>query len=274
MTYWTKKRLTALLVHAALAALLLVWSLGSSLHFWTYAFTDAVYAYGAVICIDGIALLGFILHVARVQSPLAHARHVLPFASAVPLGYDMHKQFVHLGGVQTWAFTIGITALLVVLAFVVWRTIERLFISDVEAARAYAEEHMHALQVRSEQMHVMREAADAFVQKHLAFQADALQPVQLPAPVATVYARPAGPPEQPLLGADADAQACTMHPMQPMLDAHADVQASNADAMHDAVQQYACARCGAMHDAPGGKSPKALRQASGRYGCPACKTAK
>jgi hypothetical protein len=97
-TYWTPRRWIALAVHAALALLLLIWSTSSSLHFWGFAFDDPIYSYGAVVCIDGLALLGFALHLARIDSPLASARHALPLVSALPLAFDMHGQFLHLEG--------------------------------------------------------------------------------------------------------------------------------------------------------------------------------
>src|SRR5690349_4497445 len=100
--------------------------MSSSVHLWTWAFRDEIYGYGAVAVIDGLALLGFILYLARIQTPLTHARYALPFVSAGPLVFDMHAQFAHLDIVWVvWSFTIGVTMLLLVLSFVVWHTIER-----------------------------------------------------------------------------------------------------------------------------------------------------
>ena len=119
-TFWTGRRWVGFAVHAALALLLLVWSISSSLHFWEFAFKDPIYSYGAVVVLDGLALLGFALHLGRIKSPLTNARHALPLVSAVPLVFDMHQQFVHLGdGLLTWSFTACITGLLVALSFVV-----------------------------------------------------------------------------------------------------------------------------------------------------------
>jgi hypothetical protein len=214
--------------------LLLMWSISSSLHFWEYAFKDPIYSYGAVVVLDGLALLGFGLHLARINSPLTNVRHTLPLVSALPLVFDMHRQFQHLGdGMLTWAFTIGVTGLLVALSFVVWRTIERLFVDPVQAAREYAEHRMQALVTTSEQLQVMQRVADGFVHDH---QHRTLAPMQS-------YARLA-------------------EPMQPAVHVAND----------STPNQFECAKCGAMNDVPAGKDGLALRKSSGRWGCSQCKT--
>lgn len=252
-TYWTARRWITLAVHAALALLLLAWSTSSSLHFWRFVFTDPIYSYGALSCIDGLALLGLLLHLARIQSPIAAARHALPLVSAVPLGYDMHGQFVHFANALTWVFTIGVTALLVALSFVVWRTIEQLFISPVQAAQDYATEQMQGLQLRAAQLQVMQRAADDFVQQHQQRALNAIQPAQLPM---QSYARVA-------------------EPTQPVLHVPAPLQNDSArrdtDRLPDLPATFICVKCGATNEAPAGKDPIALRKASGRYGCPQCK---
>lgn len=260
-TYWTKSRWISLAVHVALALLLLVWSTSSSIHFWTFAFTDPIYVYGAVSCIDGIALLGFALHLMQVESPLASARHALPLVSALPLAFDMHKQFMHLDGPIAWVLTIGITALLVALSFIVWRTIERLFISPVQAAREYAERQMQTLVTVSEQMQVMQLVADGFVQKHQQRALGAVQSMQIQQDASNAvqtYARP-------------DAQRQMQYAQAVDTQRLVDADATTA-AMHDAIADaYECVKCGASNLVTDGKSAIAKRKASGRYGCPLCK---
>ena len=272
-TYWTKSRWISLAVHVALALLLLIWSTSSSIHFWTFAFTDPIYVYGAVTCIDGIALLGFALHLMQVESPLASARHALPLVSALPLAFDMHKQFMHLDGPIAWVLTIGMTALLVALSFIVWRTIEQLFISPVQAAREYAERQMQTLVTVSEQMQVMQLVADGFVQKHQQRALGAVQSMQIQQDASNAvqaYARP-----------DAQQQMQYAHAVdtQRLADADASnpvVQDASNVAMHDAnadtnADAYECVKCGASNQVTDGKSAIAKRKASGRYGCPLCK---
>jgi hypothetical protein len=246
--YWTYRRWIGLSVHALLALVLLVWSVSSSVHFWTWAFKDPIYAIGAVACIDALALTGLVLYLARIASPLVHARHALPLVSAGPLAFDMHAQFVHLGGWLTWGFTIGVTALLVALSFVVWRTIERSFVSPIEAAREYAEAQMHVLQVRATQLQAMQAVADSFVQQHLA-----VQPPQL------VYARPAETVELMQRAGAIEEQ-----------DAVADAEL----VVHDAavMQNYACIKCGASITAAPGKDPTKARAATARFGCASCRS--
>lgn len=251
-TYWTPRRWTGLAIHGLLALIVLAWSASSSFHFWSWAFTNSVYAYGAVACIDALALLGLVMHIARIPSPLSIARHALPLVSALPLGVDMHSQFAHLQDVQAWALTLFVTALLVVLSFVVWRHIEQLFIDPVEAARQYAQQRMQALHTVSAQMGAMQEVADGFVQQHQqraigAMQSlqPAVQPMQLAMQPVQTYARPDAD-VQPVYAAPVDTQ-----PLEPA---------------------YQCVKCGATNLAPDGKDPMALRKASGRYGCKQCKT--
>jgi hypothetical protein len=144
----------------------------------------------------------------------------------------------------TWVFTIGMTALLVALSFIVWRTIERLFITPVQAAREYAEQRMQALVTVGEQMQVMHEVADGFVQQHQQRALGAAQPMQLAMQPVQTYARPDAV-VQPVYAAPVDTQ-----PLEPT---------------------YQCVKCGAVNVALDGKDPTALRKASGRYGCKQCK---
>ena len=248
----------------------LVWSVSSSLHFWLWSFRDPIYAYGAVLCIDALALIGLLLHLARIASPLVQLRHTLPFVSALPLAFDMHGQFAHLGNLS-WVFTTGITTLLVVLSFIVWRTIERQFISPVEAAREYAQQQMQALHIRSVQLQVMQEAADEFVQANAH---RALGQMQLPARVQT-YARPADAPtvqvsttrlhDAPQPAPDAPAW---MH------DAHATMQTDAAPMQTDAapaVHEVSCLKCGAPLPVASGKNPVKARATTARFGCRNCR---
>lgn len=257
--YWTNKRKVNLIIHAALALLLLTWSVSSSLHFWNWAFQDDGYALGALIVLDGLALLGFMLHIFKIVSPLTHSRHALPLVSAVPLVFDMHGQFDHLqNGYQTWSLTIGLTALLVALSFVVWQTIEGLFISPVEAAKEYAKASMQALHTKSAQLGAMQDAADEFVHTHN-------QRALLSALPNATYPRLAAYPEP--MQASAEPISAFLHnaeSMQPAFLHNAEPIVHHAEP----TSAFVCMKCSAPVD------NAKVRAASSRWGCPNCKEAK
>ena len=280
MTYWTRSRWAALGIHALLALGLLAWSITSSIHFWRAAFVDEIYAYGAVAAIDGIALLGFGLYVCRVASPVVHTRHALPLVSALPLGVEMHGQFAHIGGLLAWAYTLGVTALLVTLSFVVWRTIERLYISPVEAAREYAAGKMQSLITVGEQMQVMHACAEDFVHVHLGRVHHAPMQIQSNARVDAgaelLHVAPmhdAGMHDAGMHDAgmhDAGMHDARMHDAG-MHDARMhDAGCMQGAPMHDAPT-FTCAKCGATVEITNNTDPVARRKASGRYGCVSCK---
>lgn len=267
--YWTIQRWASLLIHGALAIVLLAWSISSAFHFWDMAFADDIYAYGAIICIDGLAFLGLVLYIFRVESPLVHARHILPIASAVPLVFDMHNQFAHFENGLTWVFTVSITLLLVALSFVVWTTIERLFVQPEEAAREYAKQQMQSFNTRATQLQVMQQEADGFVAMHMQRAMETAQRafVQQPTLAMETHPRLGAAPMEPVLVAMESIGA-------PMENDGASTDRLEITADHPEftynTTQYKCSRCGSVNEAAG-KNARSLRQSSGRYGCQACK---
>lgn len=134
MKYWSTKRKASLVIHSIIASIILVWSLDASVMFWQSLYKDNIFAYGTVAVIDCMTLLGMILFILKINSPIQWLRHLLPFVSVLPLWSELQMQFARLDSFYQYALTTSITIILVGLAWLTWHTIENLFIDPIEAA--------------------------------------------------------------------------------------------------------------------------------------------
>lgn len=134
MKYWSTKRKSSLVIHSFIASIILAWSLDASVTFWQSLYKDDIFAYGTVAVVDCMTLLGMILFILKINSPIQWLRHLLPFVSVLPLWSELQTQFAQLDSFYQFTLTAIVTTILVGLAWLIWHTIENLFIDPIEAA--------------------------------------------------------------------------------------------------------------------------------------------
>lgn len=162
MTHWTLKRKASFWIHTAIVIVPFLFSTISAWSFWFSLFNDPVIASAMIAVIDVLALLGLILYIARVDSPFQALRHVLPFISVVPLGIELDRLLLPNGVWIAGAVALLSTAIMVAVAALCFRTIERLFISPLDAAREKAAHDVASLVLALEQFQVVSSAVEAF----------------------------------------------------------------------------------------------------------------
>jgi hypothetical protein len=118
--------------------------------------------------------LGLVLFLTKIESPFVALRHLLPFISIVPLGRELYLQLQQNGPLMAWGLTCVSTLILVAIAWQCFRTIERLFISPVEAAKEKAREQIGALSITLAQLDEMNGIVDGFVVDRMRYHAPQL----------------------------------------------------------------------------------------------------
>lgn len=186
MKHWTRKRKASLLVHAGFVTIPFTISTVSAYLFWYARFQTEWLAAPMVVVIDLLALTGLVLFIVGIESPFAWLRHLLPFVSVIPLGWELYGLLIkHNDPLLSGAVTAFVTTVLAVIAWQCFRTIERLFIDPVEAARERARERVRELDLRLAELRVEEEAARGFVVGWLEARrgphVEAQEPPQLPA---------------------------------------------------------------------------------------------
>lgn len=169
MTYWTRKRSISFMVHAAFVSVPFVLSTVSALLFWQAMFDSWWLAVPMVAVIDVLALAGLVLYIARIPSPFVVLRHLLPFISIVPLGRELYLLLEHNEPVVTWSLTLLTTAILVVIAWQCFRTIEALFIDPVTAARERAREQVERFSIELARLHEVEQVVDTFARERVTY---------------------------------------------------------------------------------------------------------
>jgi len=157
MKYWSTKRKSSLVIHSIIASIILIWSLDASVTFWQSLYKDNIFAYGTVAVVDCMTLLGMILFILKIDSPIQWLRHLLPFVSVLPLWSELQMQFAQLTSFYQYTLTAIVTSILVSLAWLIWHTIENLFIDPIEAA---GEAFQHQLDVVGRTLIQLRDAND------------------------------------------------------------------------------------------------------------------
>lgn len=185
--YWTKRRWTSLAVHVAFVSVPFTLSTISALIFWHDMFGGWGLAIPMVAVVELLSLVGLVLFLTRIESPFIYLRHLLPFISIIPLGREFYLQLRHNAPIVAWSLTVLATLILVIIAWQCFRTIERLFISPVEAAKEKAREQIGALSVTLAQLDEMNGIVDGFVVDRMRYHAPALiaNQVAYPKPVET-----------------------------------------------------------------------------------------
>lgn len=182
MRNWTPKRLASFIIHSLIVSVPFVFSTASAVLFWYGLFQSWLVAVPMVAVLDVLALIGLVLYIVQIESPFVHLRHALPFVSIVPLGLELYTLLAHNGfGVAVSVASVA-TAVLVAIAWQCFRTIERLFIDPVDAAREQAQARLQTLAIAQAQLLETRAITEQFVQEwtrgNTARRTVSVQPVQ------------------------------------------------------------------------------------------------
>lgn len=172
MRQWTRTRKLSFAVHVVFVAIPFLASSVSAFLLWETLFDSWLLALPMVAVIDVLALTGLLLFIARVPSPFVPLRRLLPFVSIVPLGRELYLLLSHNGFWLAAAVTILVVTILTVVAWQCFGTIERLFITPVEAAREKAREQLSVLSIElaqlTEKNAVVRDFVAAWQQQYQA----------------------------------------------------------------------------------------------------------
>jgi hypothetical protein len=169
MQQWTKQRKIAFWFHVIVVAIPFTISAVSAWLFWYNLFQSGWIATAMVIVVDVLALSGLVLYIYRIESPFVALRHALPFISIIPLGLELYGLLADRGWVA-YPVAIIATAILVAVAWQCFATIERLFISPLEAARERAREQAQALTLSLAQLREYESVADEFALERLQYR--------------------------------------------------------------------------------------------------------
>lgn len=146
MTNWTTRRRWSLAIHIGIVLIPFCFATASAAAFWYSLFRDWWIAVPMVVVIDVLALLGLVLHIAKIDSPFQVLRHVLPFVSVVPLGLELYGLLAAHNAV--WVAVVIALAVTVVMTLIAWRcyvTIESLFVPPAVAAREAMHEQVRQI---------------------------------------------------------------------------------------------------------------------------------
>ena len=182
MKHWTRRRWASLIVHVAFVSVPFTLSTASALLFWRDMFQDWTLAIPMVAVIEVLALTGLILFLTRIESPFVSLRHLLPFISIIPLGRELYLLLAHNPAAVAWSLTALATGILVVIAWQCFRTIERLFIDPMDAAREQAHTQVAAFRLELAQHEEMSMIVDGFVRERMEYHRTitTLPPLALP----------------------------------------------------------------------------------------------
>lgn len=176
MHHWTNRRKASLIIHTIVVLIPLTFSTAAALFFWKGLFQSWLIAIPLVLAIDILSLLGLALFIGRVASPFQALRHVLPFVSVVPLGYEMWLALAPHNDMWIAAsVAVVVTAILVAIAQRCYVTIERLFVDPVVAAREYAQDRMQHIATELAQVQELNSIVDQFVSDRLAYHGVSLR---------------------------------------------------------------------------------------------------
>lgn len=182
MRHWTARRKISLAVHTGFVAIPFTISTVSAFLFWQAMFGDWPLAAAMVAVVEVLALTGLILHLTCVPSPFQGLRHALPFISIVPLGLELYGMLAHNGLWVAIPLTGVVVAILVLIAWQCFRTIERLFVDPVGAAREKAKEQLGGFSLTLAQLDEMNAVIDGFVVDRMRYHAPSLVAPQVAYP--------------------------------------------------------------------------------------------
>lgn len=165
MQHWTPKRKASFIIHALIVSVPFTFSTASAVLFWYSLFNSWLVAVPMVAVLDVLALIGLVLYIVQIESPFVHLRHALPFISIVPLGIELYTMLEHNGVYIAASVASVATAVLVAIAWQCFRTIERLFIDPVDAAREQVQAGLRTLAIAQAQLLETRAITEQFVQE-------------------------------------------------------------------------------------------------------------
>jgi hypothetical protein len=141
LQHWTNRRKASLIIHSIVVLIPFTFSTGAAALFWHGLFRSWWIAVPITAVIDGLALLGLALFICRVPSPFQWLRHVLPFISVVPLGYEaLLLLYAYNDALLSAVIASIVIAVMVYVAHRCFATIEGLFVSPMAAAIELADE--------------------------------------------------------------------------------------------------------------------------------------
>jgi len=178
--HWTKRRWASLIVHVLFVTVPFTISTVSALLFWKAMFNSWGLAVPMVAVIEVLALIGLVLFILRIESPFTGLRHLLPFISIVPLGRELYLLLAHNDPWIAWSLTVLATLILVVISWQCFKTIERLFIDPIAAAREKAREQVATFTRTLAQLEEMNVIVDGFVRERLEYRKEVAVSVREP----------------------------------------------------------------------------------------------
>ena len=136
-TNWDWRQYTSLVVHSLFGLIPLVYGTVSAWQFWYDMFGDGLTPTLLVGSVEAIALAGFLMYIASIESPFVHMRHGLPFVSVVGVCYELFKSLNKNNG-DNWyisiPLTITVSIIFMAVLSTVYRAIENLFTDPFEKA--------------------------------------------------------------------------------------------------------------------------------------------
>ena len=148
MKKWAKKRKLTFWVHLFYVLVPALIALAAAVRLWTTIFGEWYFAVPLIVSLEGVAAVGFVFHLSRVESPFVNARHFIPYFSVATLGYELGAFLVDKHGwelgLPVTIFVTGVFGFLFIKSFGV---LERLMIDPAEAAAEAAREQAEAILV-------------------------------------------------------------------------------------------------------------------------------
>ena len=167
---WSSKRKISFVIHAAYAFLTITAGMFAALVLWQTWFDSWLIASLVITTIEALCIISLVLHISRIEWPLAFLRHALPYLAIVPLGWELYRllsanpnnpEYIAIG------VSVGLTGWFVYLEHRILESLERLFIDPVEAAREQAKEEMGRTAVALAKFQETRNAAESFARSIL-----------------------------------------------------------------------------------------------------------
>ena len=135
------KRL-GLMLHGVLASILIGWSIWATYTFWSHVFGSPVFAVGMYLLLEGSAGIGFAVHLLRIPSPVAAARHCLPIWSGLAVCKSVYDTAITHGvGIEAWVIAGIVAGVVMVMTWAVWNGIEHMILNPELVALAEAQAH-------------------------------------------------------------------------------------------------------------------------------------
>lgn len=147
MTNWARKRQLSLAAHLLFGFVPLAVGTVAAFTVWSALFGSWQPAAILLGTLEILAIASLILYIAHIEWPLAWVRHLIPFLSMVPLGYELYRLLEPNGWAIAGSLALAVTGWFVYLSYCLFRSLEGLFIDPIEAARERAYTEMQSLRL-------------------------------------------------------------------------------------------------------------------------------